>query len=100
LLRKRRAFAEEVLLHLLNDHLLVFPAGGVQAVFVQEHLAELRPGIPGILGDIFVDPVSQFRVKRRFITTWELLIQLRAGRLVIAHSNLTNLYKNYLTGEP
>src|SRR5262245_52113098 len=53
--RRGGAFAEKVLFHLADNYFLVFAAGGIQAVFVQEHFAEFGPLIPGLLRDVVVD---------------------------------------------
>src|SRR5512142_2176170 len=37
------AFAEEIVLHLLRDELLVLLAPGLQAIFVQQHLLQIAP---------------------------------------------------------
>src|SRR5690348_8119171 len=46
---RRGAFAKEILLHLTDDDFLIFSSCGVQAIFIQQHLAKFRPLVPGLL---------------------------------------------------
>ena len=65
--RRGCAFAEKVLFHLLDDRGLVLAAGGIEPVFVQQHLAEFRPPLPGLERDVIVDFLTQLRIERRLI---------------------------------
>src|SRR5271165_2275066 len=85
LLRRGRPFAEEILLHLFHDRLLVLTASRIQAILVQQHFAELRPTPPGFLGDVFINLLPEFRVKRRFIQTRKFLAQLDAENCALSH---------------
>ena len=63
LCRGGRAFPEEELFHLAdNDFLILLPCR-VQAVLVQQHLAEFHPLIPSLLRDVLVDPFTEFAIK-------------------------------------
>lgn len=81
--RRGGAFPEEVLLHLSNDHFLVLATGGIETVFVQQHLAEIRPLVPRLLGNIVVDFAAEIRVKGRFVEAGQFLVQLDAENLVL-----------------
>src|SRR5206468_706606 len=65
--RRSCALPEEIFLHLLNDYFLILAAGGIEAVLVQQHLAELRPLLPGLLGDILVDFLAKVGVEGRLL---------------------------------
>ena len=54
LLRQRRAFAKEELLHLLDQELLRLRGPGLQAVLVQQHLLPVHPLAPRRLRDVLV----------------------------------------------
>jgi hypothetical protein len=71
--RGRSAFTEEVLLHLFDYHFLVLSSGGIQAVLIEQHLAELRPLVP-------------------------ILLQFDAKNLMLCHENF--LSENYRTAAP
>src|SRR5580692_3751666 len=97
LLGRSGAFAEEILLHLFDDGLLVFPAGRIQAVLVEQHLAEFRPALPCLLRDIFVDLLTKFRVKGWLIQPWKFLVQLDTEYRALSHYFSSRLcLKNYL----
>src|ERR1035441_9068325 len=81
----RRPFAEEKLLHLLHDDFLVLLARGVQAIFVEQHLAVLHPLAPRLLRDIFVDFFSQVAVEWRLGESGQFLFQFCAEDFVIGH---------------
>ena len=57
--RKRRAFAEEVLFHLLDQELLRFLRAQVEAVLVHDHLHVLDPHPPGFLRHVVVDALAE-----------------------------------------
>jgi len=44
-----RAFAKEVLVHLLDEELLGFTVAEVEPVFVHDHLHAVHPHLPGLL---------------------------------------------------
>src|SRR5207244_10915875 len=64
--RGRGALAEEVLFHLFHDHFLILLARRIQAIFVQNHLAVLRPLAPGLLMTLIVDFLAELRIEWRF----------------------------------
>src|SRR4029077_16385992 len=78
LLGGNSTFAEKELLHLLHDPFLVLTAGGVQAVFVQDHLAKIAPLPPGFLRHVLIDFLAQLGVKGRLIQSRQFLLQLNA----------------------
>src|ERR1700734_701720 len=53
------AFTEEIGFRLLDDELLVLLLPGLQAIFIEQHLHVLLPLLPGELGDVVVDFLSQ-----------------------------------------
>jgi len=61
----RGPLAEEELFHLFDDDFLVLLAGGVEAIFVEQHLAMLHPLAPRLLRDVVVDFFSEVAVERR-----------------------------------
>src|SRR5437868_7586871 len=69
LFRRGNALTKEILLHLLHDGSLIFLACRVQPVFVEQHLAELRPPVPGFAGDVLVDSLAEFGVERGLVQT-------------------------------
>src|SRR5262249_24178753 len=87
---RRGTLAKEILFHLLNDNLLIFSACRVQAVLVQQHFAELNPGVPGFLGHIFVNFLAQIVVERRLFEPGKILLQLYAKHLAIRHKDQEN----------
>src|SRR6059036_2855154 len=62
--RGRGALAEEELFHLFHDHFLILLARRIQAIFVQKHLAVLRPLAPGLLRNLIVDFLAELRIER------------------------------------
>src|ERR1700722_6883864 len=88
------AFSKEILLHLLHDRFLIFAAGRVQAIFVEQHFAELDPAIPRLLGNVVINFLAKIGVEGRFIEAGELLFQLHAENCVCHGLSC----KNYLTG--
>lgn len=72
-LREGRAFAEEELLHLLNEELLGLGSPRLKPVFVEEHFLVVDPLAPRRLGDILVDFLSEFRVERGLVEALHLL---------------------------
>src|ERR1700676_3793723 len=81
------AFAKEVLLHLFNDSLLILPASGIEAILVQQHLAELRPTSPRFLGGVIVNLLSEFRGERGLIQTWKFPLQLDTENFALSHGS-------------
>src|SRR5690348_15864333 len=65
-----------------NDHFLVLATRGVQAVLVEEHFAELRPLIPGLLRHVVVNLAPEIRIKGRLVEAGEFLVQLDAKNFV------------------
>src|SRR5215469_3082594 len=76
------AVAEEELFHVLHDDFLILLAGGVEAIFVEDHLAELGPLLPGSGRNIVVDLLSELGVEGRLVETGELLLELYAENFV------------------
>ncbi len=79
---RRRAFAEEELLHLFHDYFLILLAGRIQTVFVEQHLAVLCPLAPGLLGNLVVNLLTQFRIERRLFQPRQFLFQFGAENFV------------------
>src|SRR5271156_2557869 len=63
----RRTFSEEELVQLFDDDFLIFAAGRVQAVFVEQHLAVFGPQAPRFLGYVVVDFAAEVVVKGRLV---------------------------------
>ena len=83
ILRGRRStLAKEVLVHLLDDHFLIFPACRIQPILVEQHFAEFDPGVPGFLGNVVVDFPAQIIVEWRFFQSGKVLLQLYAENLM------------------
>jgi hypothetical protein len=78
-----RALAEEELFHLLHDDFLILLARGVQAIFVEQHLAVFRPLIPGFLRDLVVDSLSQVGAEGRLGERGQFLFQFCAEDFAI-----------------
>src|SRR6266851_1508400 len=97
LFRRGCALAEKVLFHLLDDRGLVLTAGGVKPVLVQQHLAEFRPSLPGLEGDVVVDLLAQFRIERRLIQPRKLFFQLDAEDHVLSHEIPRNRRKKIIS---
>src|SRR5258708_7695894 len=80
-----RSGAEKILLHLLHNHFLIFAASGIQAIFIQQHFAKLRPTVPSLLRDVVVDFFAQLGIERRLIESWSMLLQLDTKYGVFCH---------------
>src|SRR5580658_6039544 len=78
----RGTLPEEELVQLLDDDFLIFPAGRIQAVFVQQHLAVFSPHSPGFLRHIVVDLAAQIVVEGRFVHPWHFSFQFHAENSV------------------
>src|SRR5262249_53568382 len=77
----RRALAalpEEELLRLLHQQLLTLRRRQIEAVLLDDHLRELDPLPPRILGDAVEDPLPELVLERLVEHGGELLPQLRA----------------------
>src|SRR5512146_1561106 len=70
--RRLGAFAEEIVLHLLRDELLVLLAPGLQTVLVQQHLLQVPPLRPRLLADILVNPLPERRIERGLVEPFSL----------------------------
>jgi hypothetical protein len=81
------ALAEEILLHLFDDGLLVLAASRIEAILVQQHFAEFGPARPGFSGDVVVDLLSEFRVKGWLIQARKFFVQLDTENLALRHSS-------------
>jgi len=57
--RQRRALAEEIIFHLLQQKFLRFLGTQVQPVLVHDHLHLFQPHLPRLFGDVFVDSLAQ-----------------------------------------
>ena len=77
-LRSLAAGAEEVLLHLLHDEVLVLLFPRLQTILIEQHLHVVLPVGPGLLADVFIDALPQRAVKRSFVKTFGLMPQLYA----------------------
>jgi hypothetical protein len=55
-------------------------------MLVQQHLAELRPTPPSLLGDVFVNLLSEFSVKGWFIQARKFPLQFDAEDLALSHN--------------
>src|SRR5208282_6718498 len=53
--RRLTALAEEVLLHLLNDEVLMLFLPGLEAILVEQHLHVVLPVVPGLFADALID---------------------------------------------
>src|ERR1039458_5669024 len=75
--REGRAFAKEVLVHLLDEELLGFLVAEVEAVLVHDHLQAVYPHLPGFLGNVVVDLLPQrMAVEGHFIEAFHFLLKL------------------------
>ena len=63
---------KSILFHLLDDNFLIFAAGRIEAVFVQQHLAKLGPASPCLLRDVVVDLLSERTVEWGLVQTAEV----------------------------
>src|SRR5215470_9580755 len=88
--RRRRSFTKEVLLHLLHDNFLIFPACRIQAIFIEQHLAELDPRVPRLLGNAVINFLTQIVVERRLFESGKILLELYAKNLVLCHRERRN----------
>src|SRR5690349_16688209 len=82
---ERGPFAEEELLHLLLDDLLGFPRGRAQTVFIDDHLQVLEPHVPGLLGDVLIDALSELAAPRRLVEPRQLFLELHTFHHVLCH---------------
>src|SRR5208337_351370 len=64
---------------------LILLARRIQAVLVQQHLAEVHPHAPRLLRNIFVDLSPQIGVEWGFVQTGEFFLQLDAENLALCH---------------
>src|SRR5271168_5659739 len=94
LLWQGRSLAKEELFHLLHDRFLVFAAGWVQAIFVQQHLAELDPLVPRLLRDVLINPFPEFGVKGRLVQAGQIFFQLGTENSVFRHGFLGTSKEN------
>src|SRR5437588_7781219 len=76
--RRGRAFAKEVLLHVLHNNFLVLPIGRIQTVLVEDHLAMFAPGAPCLRGNLIVDALAEFGVERWLIQSGQFALELEA----------------------
>lgn len=91
------AFAKKILFHLFYDHFLIFAAGGIQAVFIQKHLAELGPARPRLAGNLIINFVPQVCVERRLVQSGKFFVKLGAENLVLGHNSPQfHVPENYL----
>jgi hypothetical protein len=81
--RRGSAFAKKVLLHLADDHFLVFSASRIETIFIEEHFAEFGPLVPGLLGDIVVNLAPEIRIKGRLVEAGKFFVQLDAVNPVL-----------------
>src|SRR5260370_38038763 len=62
---KGGALAEEEILHVLGQDLLVVPIGGVYSVLVQDHLSMFAPHLSSFLREFFINPFAHVLLERR-----------------------------------
>src|SRR5207237_9160125 len=74
--RKLRAFAEEELLGLIEEHLVCLLRPARQPILVHDHLEVLEPHLPCVLGDGLVDALPQLIVPGLEVEARELLPEL------------------------
>src|SRR5579864_4852830 len=89
--RRRGAFSEEILLHLADDDFLIFAARGVHAVFVEQHLAEFSPLVPGLLRDVVINLVAEVGVKRGLVQAGKFLMEFDAINETLCHKLLEKI---------
>ena len=75
---ERRPLAEEEIFHVLADQLLRLFLPRHQPVLVEDHLHALFPQLPGLAGDVLVNPLTQFARPRRCVETRKFLLKLDA----------------------
>src|SRR2546427_4435950 len=85
LLGRCYSFPKEILLHLVNDHFLVFAPRRIQPILIQQHLAEFCPRVPRLLRDVLVDFLAQLSIKRRLVQSREFLLKFDAENFSFCH---------------
>src|SRR5579864_7110198 len=77
--RQRRAFAEEIIFHLLEQEFLRFLSAEVQPVLVHDHLHLLQPHLPGFLGDALIDALAErMAIEGRLVEPRHFLLEFDA----------------------
>src|SRR3954463_14270010 len=80
--RKCSTFAEEILLHLLDDELLRLGSTQVQTVLVHQHFHMVHPHAPGIFRYVVVDTLTEWMtLERNFGQALQLTLKLDAEDL-------------------
>src|SRR5437764_9263313 len=83
--RKGRAFAEKVLLHLLQQKFLSLLRAEIQPVFVHEHLHVLDPHFPGFFRYVLVDALAErMALERHFLEPFHFALEFHAEDLARA----------------
>jgi hypothetical protein len=70
--------AEEEILHVAGDEFLRLLLPRHEPVLVEDHLHPLFPHLPGLRGDVLVDPLPQLARPRRCVQSGEILLKLHA----------------------
>src|SRR4030095_7300781 len=76
--RQRRAFTEEEVFHVLGDEVLRLFLPRHEAVLVEDHLHPILPELPGLGGDVLVDPVAEIARPRRRVEPGQGFLELDA----------------------
>src|SRR5262249_61336693 len=72
------------ILHVFRDEVLRLFLPRHQAVLVEDHLHPVFPHLPGLRGDVLVDPLAQLARPGRFVEARELFLELLAHDLAPA----------------
>src|SRR5471030_2296411 len=82
-LGERRAFAEEITVHLLYQEFLRFLAAHVDPILIHEPLHVLHPHFPGFLGNAVVDLRAEWMaLERDFVKPLHVTLELHAKDLM------------------
>src|SRR5258708_2411277 len=85
---QRRAFPEEILVHLLDEEFLRLRRAQVEPVLIHEHLHVLHPEFPGFLRDVVVYFLPQrMAFERDFVQPFHLFLELHAEHFARAGTN-------------
>src|SRR5450432_3188819 len=80
--RQRRALAEEVTVHLLQQKFLRLLGAQVEPVLVHEHLHVLHPHLPGFFGNGLVDLLAQrMALERSLVEPFHFALELHTKYL-------------------
>src|ERR1022692_3738049 len=80
--RQGGPFAEEIIVHLLQQEFLRLLGAEVEPILVHEHLHVLDPHLPGFLGDVLENLLPErMALEGRLIEPFHLLLELHAKDL-------------------